>query len=164
MITGIVMPTIRGTGSLFLQNLLSPPYERVTLRGEQKPFSLVFDHLYPQHIPHFERWFSVFSVMVMPIRDPMTVAATWAKRGEKFEHFFFMWERWAEYAPFAHIIPVDLEGERDSRLERLSKEIGLELSTDWAPFNQTKTSKGGTIPQEDVQTLYNIPEIRSLYV
>ena len=158
------MPTIRGTGSLFLRNLLSPPYELVPLQGAPVKHSLVFDHLYPGHMKHFHRWIQKFDVLVMPVRNPASVAATWIKRGEKLEHFLFMWSQWAALAPFAHILPID-HPDRDQYLKKLSDAVGIPLETDWEPFNQTKVPRGTSdVSGYNLDELYEIPEIRRLYV
>ena len=158
------MPTIRGTGSLFLRNLLCPPYSLCTIRGNPIKHGLIFDHLYPNHIPHFKRWISLYPLIIMPVRDPVAVAGTWRKRGEKREHFLFMWQQWAQLAPIALLLPID-HPDRDEYLSKISAAVGVPLKTDWQPFNRTRVSRGTSdITDNDVNRLYDIPEIRRLYV
>ena len=156
------MPTIRGTGSLFLQNLLSPPYERVSLRGERKPYSLVFNHLYALHMQHFYKWIQIFDLIITPIRRPELVAATWARRGDKEDHFWIQWDNWQKMVDLgALVLPID-HPDRDSYLEKISTAIDMKLETDWAPFNTAKAPRGTSLPVK-VDRLYDIPIIGELY-
>lgn len=157
------MPTIRGTGSLFLRDLLSPPFSRVTLRGGPAAHSLVFDHLYSSRMPHFWRWMERFPTIIMPIRAPESVAQTWHRRGEKWPHFFEQWDNWAQLAPRAIILPVDLPEKRDEALTRISEAVGMPIETDWAPVNVTTVSRGTEEIPDSVLGLYDIPQIRELY-
>lgn len=108
------------------------------------------------------RWAQNASVIVMPTRKPEAVAETWAKRGEKHEHFYAMWRNWQHFVELgALIIPVDMPGIRDRALMELSNRIGVRLETDWAPHNMTEINKG-VVPAQ-VGALYDIPQIRSIY-
>ena len=158
---GIVMPTVRHTGSLFMVNLLRP-YTRVSIKGsaDEHDRPLIFDHVYDSHMKRFHEWIKRYPTVVIPLRDPTDCAHGWAKRGEDFDRFFNMWENLLEfdqYGPF--YVPID-HPERDDFLGDLSKHINMELKTDWRPHN-TSNQPSRDIP--DVSFLYNQPVIRDFY-
>jgi len=155
------MPTVRHTGSLFLRDILcAAGYERVTLRGEAKPLSLVFDHVYDLNMPRFDRWLEGTPTVVIPLRDPQATARGWAKRDEMSPHFEAQWRNiisFAQYAPW--YVPIDTP-DRQERFDALAEHIGAPLETDWEPVN-TSPNQPRDVP--DVSHMYDWPVIRDFY-
>jgi len=163
----IVMPTVRHTGTIFLQSKFeSVGYERVTLRGELKPFSVVVEHLYDGNMRHFKSWLGEKNTIVIPLRDPQTTLKGWIKRGEigdsvpNHSHFNHQWKNLIALDALNPIyIPIDTD-DRQERLDALSERIGADLGSDWTPVN-TSPLKAEDVP--DVSYMYDWPVIRDFY-
>jgi hypothetical protein len=159
MIEGVVMPTVRHTGSLFMVDLL--PYERCTLRGKPGEYPLFFDHAYDLHMKHFFKWIEEYPTVVIPLRDPMDCARSWAKRRESFKWFNQMWENLIQFDRFnPFYIPID-KTDKQNRLDALADHLGVELATDWTPIN-TCSDQAIAIP-ESVKDVYSLPVIKDFY-
>lgn len=160
-VAGIVLPTVRHTGSLFWCAVLAQAgYERVTLRGEDKPLSLVFDHVYPKHMGAFKRWLSRFPTLVVPLRDPQATAVGWCKRGEMSDYFWRQWRNLVSLDSYEPTYVTIDTADRQARLGALSRRIGAPLATDWKPIN-TSLRPARDVP--DVSELYEWPVIRDVY-
>lgn len=162
MTEGLVMPTVRHTGSLFLRDVfLSVGFERVTLRGQAAKNSLVFDHLYDTHMGHFKRWIERFRLVVIPLRDPAMTALSWAKRSEDFGHFLEQWRNLIALSDHGPLyVPID-RPDRQDYLNKVAEAIGAELSTDWVPVNTFSGPLKASPP--DVSDLYDWPVIGEFY-
>lgn len=153
------MPTVRHTGTLFMVNVLRM-YNRITPRGQEKPPTLVCEHVYDTHMARFKPWLEKFSTVVIPLRDPTATAASWARRGEMSDHFFEMWRniQWFDqFEPF--YIPIDLP-DKQARLDALAEHLGVPLWTDWTPVN---SSPRPPVPAPDVSAVYRLPLVRRFY-
>ena len=159
--SGVVLATVRHTGSLFFRGiLLRAGFQLTPLRGEAKPPPLIFAHLYDTHMDDIFRWLEQFPTLVIPMRDPQECADGWTRRGATFEHFEEMWRNVEVLEQFSpSFVSIDTD-DREERLSALARRLGRDLQTDWAPVNRSGKEYKRNF---DASYLYDWPVIRDFY-
>lgn len=165
----IFVTSIPSTGTNFLLSLLGPhesihELPKKIKRGE-KHHSVVFTHLH-QTYNHIILEYAQKYRTIVPLRDPLAAATTWASRysmgWQEAKNRFLSWHQLAQLDKKANIeyLPVDLP-RRDEALAKL----GLSLETDWHPVNQSPPHplkaqyRAGRIPDLPEKYLFALQDV-----
>jgi len=91
-------------------------------------------HIRPERAEPLKHWLNTAEHVVVPLRHPMLVAASWKARGLELETLDEQWRTLVDVV-ISHD-PIYLPIDRPNRgfyLEELNRRMGLDLETDWEP-------------------------------
>jgi len=94
-------------------------------------------HIEPVHIKSLQHWLNTADHVVVPLRNPLLVAASWKARGMELAALEEQWQTMVDVVmPHDPIyLPID-HPDRCLYLEALNQRIGLDLTTDWQPVGR----------------------------
>lgn len=119
------------SGTFFTYYLLPGKHAKLEIEEGHKYFSHVTD---PNHI----RFFSKCKIIV-PLRQYSEVQASWIRRKLDLTELANAWSYLLDLKN-VFWFPIDTL-ERDMRLKDLSKELGVDLKTDWKPVHSIREAR-----------------------
>jgi len=132
----VCLATIPHTGTTFFAQLIGQHFklgDHATMSG-----GLISMHVTPHSLPLIREHRRNLH-LVTTIRDWSKVRASWEQRGRDMSE----WDRylgdWLDLLTLDPFI-VSVDSHREARLLRLSRALGVVLTTDWAPVNAWRTT------------------------
>lgn len=168
----MILASVRSTGTRFFTEIFRnagiPCYkkEQITRQGTWLDKGLHVSHCEPMHMYHLITKVRDYPLF-LPMRHPKRVAESWIKRGWAIDSMFFAeWYNlfWLHEKYDGHWLPIDTP-DRDERLYEAGKIAGVELTTDWQPYEATETDfkpRGMTV-DEAMKVLSVMPFNGSYY-
>lgn len=129
----VCLATIPHTGTQFFTQLLRQHFKP----GGFDRGGLVSLHVTPDSLPMI-RTHRRNMILVTTIRDWPSVKRSWEVRGRNLAEWDRYVSDWLDLLTLDPII-VSVDSHRDERLRRLSRTLGVDLVTDWAPVNAWRT-------------------------
>lgn len=142
----MILASVRSTGTRFFTEIFRNAgiqcykKEQITQIPAKLSEGLHVSHCEPTHMYHLENRASRYP-LVLPMRHPRKVAESWVKRGWAINSMFFAeWYNlfWLHEKYDGHWLPIDTH-DRDECLYKAGQMLGVELITEWKPFEATKT-------------------------
>ncbi len=136
--TVILVASVHHTGTKLVHDdilghltTVNPETFDFTNPGELPELGKIRFHLESQFLEQLI-WWRYRSPIIVPLLHPRTVAIGWAARQKRREELGEQWKILkGEIDPFhPHYLPID-QSDRDERLRKIEKELGLKLKTDW---------------------------------
>jgi len=131
------IPTIQHTGTKLLYKMFPQEFAHCSLREDSDQDNVLYvGHLTGNSIGLIKK---LDQPMIIPLRHPYLVAKSWELRGkpltELTENFKLLVNELDPLSPL--YLPIDVENRQDY-LDKINKELGLELRTEWGVENSVK--------------------------
>lgn len=142
----MILASVRSTGTRFFTEIFRNAgircykKEGITSLAASLSPGLHASHCEPVHMFHLEHRARDYPLF-LPMRHPCKVAQSWIKRGWPINHLFFAeWYNlfWLHEQYNGHWLPIDTP-DRDEYLYAAGKISGIDLKTDWKPYEVTET-------------------------
>jgi len=142
----MILVSVRSTGTRFWADIFKKAglkdhkKTQITTMGAKLSEGYHASHCEPIHMFSIESKAMDYPLF-LPMRHPRKVAQSWIKRGWPINNLFFAeWYNlfWLHEKYDGHWLPIDTH-DREERLYEASEIIGVELTTDWKPFEATET-------------------------
>jgi hypothetical protein len=147
----ILVPTIPHTGTKLLANEILRDFEHNALINTPKNRQKVDDHIYPEKMTRWKELLKEYPAII-PLRNPVSIAVSWERRNKDLGELMVMWyilvEQIDQFNP--HYLPIDVKG-RDYYLDRINKQLRLELYTDWPVINSVHNSLDVSINELSIE-------------
>lgn len=134
-----VIPTIQHTGTKFLYKLFPEGYTHCSLIEDIDQDNVLYvGHLTANSVDRIKE---LPYPMLIPLRHPYLVAESWVRRGkplsELADNFRLLVNELDPLNPL--YLPIDVDNRQDY-LDKINKDLGLSLSTNWNVENSKETT------------------------